>query len=147
MTSNLGVKLQDFGRLLDSIFNTNLYRSNEELVGERVGSTTPEFLNRVDEVVIFNPSENEVGQIVEIELAKLDRRLNRLGYEVTIDKKVKFLSEVGFDEKYEARPIKGAIQKNRRFDFRRVLRGNITEGVPCKLKMKGKEEVILEKGK
>jgi ATP-dependent Clp protease ATP-binding subunit ClpC len=101
-------------------------------------------------VVIFNPlRENEVEQIVEIELSKLDRRLDRLGYEVTIDKKVKkFLSEVGFDEKYGARPIKRAIQeKIEDLISEEVLRGNITEGVPCKLKMKGKEEVVLEKGK
>ena len=155
MTSNLGVKkLQDFGSGVG--FDTSTRISNNEamkkalLEKELKNHFTPEFLNRVDEVVIFNPlRENEVGQIVEIELAKLDRRLDRLGYEVTIDKKVKkFLSEVGFDEKYGARPIKRAIQeKIEDLISEEVLRGNITEGVPCKLKMKGKEEVILEKGK
>ena len=51
-------------------------------------------------------------KIVEIELSKLNRRLVKLGYKVSIDNKVKkFLSEVGFDEKYGARPIKRAIQE------------------------------------
>jgi len=155
MTSNLGVKkLQDFGSGVG--FDTTTRISNNEamkkalLEKELKNHFTPEFLNRVDEVVIFNPlRENEVEQIVEIELSKLDRRLDRLGYEVTIDNKVKkFLSEVGFDEKYGARPIKRAIQeKIEDLISEEVLRGNITEGVPCKLKMKGKEEVVLEKGK
>lgn len=155
MTSNLGVKkLQDFGSGVG--FDTTTRISNNEamkkalLEKELKNHFTPEFLNRVDEVVIFNPlRENEVEQIVEIELSKLDRRLDRLGYDVTIDKKVKkFLSEVGFDEKYGARPIKRAIQeKIEDLISEEVLRGNITEGVPCKLKMKGKEEVVLEKGK
>ncbi len=155
MTSNLGVKkLQDFGSGVG--FDTTTRISNNEamkkslLEKELKNHFTPEFLNRVDEVVIFNPlRENEVEQIVEIELSKLNRRLDRLGYEVTIDKKVKkFLSEVGFDEKYGARPIKRAIQeKIEDLISEEVLRGNITEGVPCKLKMKGKEEVVLEKGK
>jgi ATP-dependent Clp protease ATP-binding subunit ClpC len=118
MTSNLGVKkLQDFGSGVG--FDTTTRISNNEamkkalLEKELKNHFTPEFLNRVDEVVIFNPlRENEVEQIVEIELSKLDRRLDRLGYEVTIDNKVKkFLSEVGFDEKYGARPIKRAIQE------------------------------------
>lgn len=155
MTSNLGVKkLQDFGSGVG--FDTTTRISNNEamkkalLEKELKNHFTPEFLNRVDEVVVFNPlRENEVEQIVEIELTKLDRRLDRLGYKVTIDKKVKkFLSEVGFDEKYGARPIKRAIQeKIEDLISEEVLRGNITEGVSCKLKMKGKEEVVLEKGK
>ena len=155
MTSNLGVKkLQDFGTGVG--FDTSTRMSNNEamkkslLEKELKNHFTPEFLNRVDEVVVFNPlRENEVEQIVEIELSKLDKRLVKLGYDVTIDKRVKkFLSEVGFDEKYGARPIKRAIQeKIEDLISEEVLRGNIVEGKSCKLKMKGKEEVVLEKGK
>jgi len=155
MTSNLGVKkLQDFGTGVG--FDTATRMSNNEamkkslLEKELKNHFTPEFLNRVDEVVVFNPlRENEVEQIVEIELSKLDKRLNRLGYKVTIDPKVKkFLSEVGFDEKYGARPIKRAIQeKIEDLISEEVLRGNIVEGKPCKLRMKGTEEVVLSKGR
>ena len=99
---------------------------------------------------MFNPlRENEVEKIVEIELSKLNRRLDKLGYMVKVDSKVKkFLSEVGFDEKYGARPIKRAIQeKIEDLISEEVLRGNIVEGESCTLKMKGKEEVVLVKGK
>jgi len=155
MTSNLGVKkLQDFGTGVGFDTKTRM-SSNEEmkkslLQKELKNHFTPEFLNRVDEVVVFNPlKENEVEKIVEIELSKLNRRLVKLGYKVSIDNKVKkFLSEVGFDEKYGARPIKRAIQeKIEDLISEEVLRGNIVEGKPCKLKMKGKEEVILTKGR
>jgi len=155
MTSNLGVKkLQDFGTGVGFDTKTRM-SSNEEmkkslLQKELKNHFTPEFLNRVDEVVVFNPlKENEVEKIVEIELSKLNRRLVKLGYKVSIDNKVKkFLSEVGFDEKYGARPIKRAIQeKIEDLISEEVLRGNIVEGKPCKLKMKGKEEVVLIKGR
>ena len=155
MTSNLGVKkLQDFGTGLG--FDTKSSMSNNEemkkalLQKELKNHFTPEFLNRVDEVVVFNPlRENEVEQIVEIELLKLNKRLDKLGYKITIDPKVKkFLSEVGFDEKYGARPIKRAIQeKIEDLISEEVLRGNIVEGKPCKLRMKGTEEVVLSKGR
>ena len=155
MTSNLGVKkLQDFGTGVG--FDTSTRISNNEamkkslLQKELKNHFTPEFLNRVDEVVVFNPlRENEVEKIVEIELSKLNRRLDKLGYMVKVDSKVKkFLSEVGFDEKYGARPIKRAIQeKIEDLISEEVLRGNILEGEPCTLKMKGKEEVVIEKGK
>jgi len=118
MTSNLGVKkLQDFGTGIG--FETTTKMSKDEelkkvlLEKELKNFFTPEFLNRVDEVVVFNPlKENEVNQIVEIELSKLTKRVTKLGYDITISKGVKeFIAKVGFDEKYGARPIKRAIQE------------------------------------
>ena len=112
---------------------------------------TPEFLNRVDEVVIFNPlRKNEVCQIVEIEINKLNNRLEKLGYDIFVEKRVKsFISEVGFDEKYGARPIKRAIQeKIEDLISEEVLRGNVVEGGKYKLKIKNKTEIYIEeKGK
>lgn len=155
MTSNLGVKkLQDFGTGVG--FDTSTRMSNNEemkktlLQKELKNHFTPEFLNRVDEVVIFNPlRENEVEQIVEIELSKLNRRLEKLGYIIKVEPKVKkFLSEVGFDEKYGARPIKRAIQeKIEDLISEEVLRGTITEGKPYKLRLKGTEDVVVIKGR
>ena len=155
MTSNLGVKkLQDFGAGVG--FDTATRIMNNEamkkslLEKELKNHFTPEFLNRVDEVVVFNPlKENEVEQIVEIELSKLNKRLVKLGYNITVEPKVKkFLSEVGFDEKYGARPIKRAIQeKIEDLISEEVLRGTITEGKPYKLRLKGTEEVVVIKGR
>ena len=107
MTSNLGVKkLQDFG--VGVGFDTkNRMTNNEEikkslLRKELKNYFTPEFLNRVDEIVIFNQlKENEVSRIVTIELSKLKDRLDSLNYVVEISDDVKkYIHKVGFDEKF-----------------------------------------------
>ena len=73
----------------------------------------PEFLNRVDDVVIFNPLEQEdIHKIIEIELDKLFGRIGSLGYDLKLSKKAKdFIAEKGFDKQYGARPLNRAIQK------------------------------------
>jgi len=99
--------------------------------------------------VVFNPlKEKEVSQIVEIELLKLTTRLEDMNYNITISDTVKeFISNVGFDEKYGARPIKRAIQeKIEDLISEEVLRGTITEDKPFVLDMKDEEELIVKKG-
>jgi len=152
MTSNLGVKkLQDFGTGIG--FDTSTSMSTNEalkkslLQKELKSHFTPEFLNRVDEVVIFNPlKKDEVCQIVEIEISKLNNRLEKLGYDIFVEKRVKsYISEVGFDEKYGARPIKRAIQeKIEDLISEEVLKGNVVEGGKYKLKIKNKTEIYIE---
>jgi len=73
----------------------------------------PEFLNRVDDVVVFNALEREhIHQIIDIELAKLFIRIKDLGYDLTLTEKAKdYISDKGFDKDYGARPLKRAIQK------------------------------------
>lgn len=154
MTSNLGVKkLQDFGTGVG--FNTEAKMSKDEemkktlLQKELKNYFTPEFLNRVDEVIVFNSlKENEVAQIVEIELSKLTKRITSLGYNITVTKGVKdYIASVGFDEKYGARPIKRAIQeKIEDLVSEEILKKNIETGKKYSLLMKGKEEIIV-KGK
>jgi ATP-dependent Clp protease ATP-binding subunit ClpC len=154
MTSNLGVKkLQDFGTGIG--FDTTTKMSKDEelkkvlLEKELKNFFTPEFLNRVDEVVVFNPlKELQVQQIVEIEVTKLLKRVKKIGYDITITKGVKdFISKVGFDEKYGARPIKRAIQeKIEDLVSEEILKKNIIIGKKYSLQMKGQEEIIV-KGK
>jgi ATP-dependent Clp protease ATP-binding subunit ClpC len=154
MTSNLGVKkLQDFGTGIG--FDTTTRMSKDEelkkvlLEKELKNFFTPEFLNRVDEVVVFNPlKELQVQQIVEIELSKLLKRVGKLGYTIDITKGVKeFISKVGFDEKYGARPIKRAIQeKIEDLISEEILKKNIQLGKKYSLHMKGDDEIIV-KGK
>jgi len=154
MTSNLGVKkLQDFGTGIG--FDTTTKMSKDEeikkvlLEKELKSFFTPEFLNRVDEVVVFNPlKELQVQQIVEIELTKLLKRVSKLGYDITITKGVKdFIAKVGFDEKYGARPIKRAIQeKIEDLISEEILKKNIVMNMKYSLQMKGKDEIII-KGK
>jgi ATP-dependent Clp protease ATP-binding subunit ClpC len=136
MTSNIGVKkLQDFGTGVG--FDTTSRLGNTEelkklfLQKELKNFFTPEFLNRVDEIVMFNPlKEEEVRKIVDIELQKLIDRLNKMGYEININDDVRnHIANVGFDDKYGARPIKRAIQdKIEDYISEEVLRKNIKIG-------------------
>ena len=153
MTSNLGVKkLQDFGAGVG--FDTTSRMSGDEelkkalLQKELKNHFTPEFLNRLDEVIVFNPlKENEVRQIVDIELTKLNNRIDKLGYHVLITDPLRdMLADIGFDEKYGARPIKRAIQeKIEDFISEEVLRGNIKIGNSYSLVVED-EEVLLKEG-
>jgi len=118
MTSNVGArKLKDFGNGVG--FGTNAQKiqesSNARSVIENALKKTfaPEFLNRIDDVVVFNTLEkNDIEKIIEIELKKLHNRIGELGYKLKLSKKAKnFIAEKGFDKAYGARPLKRAIQK------------------------------------
>jgi len=135
MTSNIGVKkLQDFGTGVGFKSSVNTYVEEEYkrdmLKKELTKFFAPEFLNRIDEVVIFNPlKKEEVKQIVKLEIDKLFERLTNLKYQMVYDETIlDLISEVGFDENYGARPIKRAIQdKIEDFISEEVLKGSINE--------------------
>ncbi len=118
MTSNIGArKLKDFGQGVG--FGTASQRSqaddNTRSVIENAlkKAFAPEFLNRIDDVVIFNSLEREdIHKIIEIELAKLYERIGGLGYNLKLSDKAKdFIADKGFDKQYGARPLNRAIQK------------------------------------
>ena len=135
MTSNLGVKkFQEFGTGVGFKTSNNSYIEEEQkrdlLKKELQKFFAPEFLNRIDEVIVFNTlKEEEVKQIVKLEIDRLEKRLQGLNYNITCDEKVlELISTVGFDETYGARPIKRAIQdKIEDFISEEVLNGNVTE--------------------
>jgi ATP-dependent Clp protease ATP-binding subunit ClpC len=147
MTSNLGVKkLQDFGSGVGFKSNNNTYIEEEYkrdmLKKELQKFFAPEFLNRIDEIVIFNSlKKEEVKSIVKLELDKLFTRLTNLKYQISYDETIlELISEVGFDETYGARPIKRAIQdKIEDFISEEVLKGNILEGVDYTMTVVDKE--------
>ena len=118
MTSNIGARqVKDFGTGVG--FETSNIKSQAGdiekgvIEGALKKTFAPEFLNRIDDIVIFNALEKEhIGQIVEIELVKLTQRIEKLGYTISFTKAAKdFLSEKGYDKKYGARPLNRAIQK------------------------------------
>ena len=118
MTSNIGVKkIQDFGSGVG--FGTTAKKKQEGSANDKTIMNSlrkkfaPEFLNRIDEIVIFNHlTIKNIHSIIDIELNKLLDRVNELGYLVKISKKAKdFLCEKGYDIKYGARPLKRTIQK------------------------------------
>ncbi|MGB1349784.1 MAG: ATP-dependent Clp protease ATP-binding subunit [Flavobacteriaceae bacterium] len=118
MTSNVGArKLKDFGNGVG--FGTSAQKMQESSNARSVienalkKAFAPEFLNRIDDVVVFNTLEkNDIDKIIDIELDKLLNRINELGYKLKLSKKAKsFIAEKGFDKQYGARPLKRAIQK------------------------------------
>jgi len=150
MTSNLGVKkFQEFGTGVGFKTTTNSYIEEEQkrdmLKKELKKFFAPEFLNRIDEVIVFNTlKEEEVKQIVKLEIDKLINRLNGLKYNITCDEKVlELISKVGFDETYGARPIKRAIQDQiEDFISEEVLNGKIVENEKYELTVE-EEKVVL----
>ena len=151
MTSNLGVKkLQDFGAGVGFKSATSSFMEEEQkrdiLKKELQKFFAPEFLNRIDEIVVFNQlKKDDVKEIVKLELDKLFVRLQGLKYNITYDSSItEMISDVGFDELYGARPIKRAIQdKIEDFISEEVLNGNVVEGGEYILKYES-ETVKLE---
>jgi ATP-dependent Clp protease ATP-binding subunit ClpC len=117
MTSNIGTRqLEDFGKGIG--FATAAKESEdgyEKSVIEKALKRTfsPEFLNRIDDVVLFNALKKEdIHKIIDIVLKDVYTRLETLGYKVTLTKGAKdFLVEKGYDPKFGARPLHRAIQK------------------------------------
>lgn len=117
MTSNLGVKkLQDFGTGIGFSSSNNEYIKEEIkrdiLNNELKKFFAPEFLNRIDDVIVFNSLTNDdIKKIVKIEIEKLKIRLEELKYNISYDDTlVELISKAGYDEMYGARPLKRAIQ-------------------------------------
>ena len=119
MTSNIGARqVKDFGRGLG--FETASQKAQTSDIEKGViekelkKTFSPEFLNRVDDIVIFNALEKkDIRKIVDIELKKLVSRIEKLGYQINISDNAKdFIAEKGFDIKYGARPLNRAIQKH-----------------------------------
>jgi ATP-dependent Clp protease ATP-binding subunit ClpC len=138
MTSNVGAKkLQDFGSGVGFKTGSSTYVEEEYrrdvLKKELKKFFTPEFLNRVDEIVIFNSLVKEdVKKIVKLELDILTNRLIGMKYDITFDGSVlDLISDVGFDETYGARPIKRAIQdKLEDFVSEEIIKGTVVENTP-----------------
>jgi ATP-dependent Clp protease ATP-binding subunit ClpC len=118
MTSNIGSRqLKDFGQGVG--FGTSAKTNQADTYAKGVienalkKTFAPEFLNRIDDVVVFNAlSREDIHKIIDIELDKLYARIDGLGYQLKLSKNAKdFIADKGFDKQYGARPLKRAIQK------------------------------------
>ncbi|AWX45739.1 Chaperone protein ClpB [Flagellimonas maritima] len=118
MTSNIGARqLKDFGQGVG--FGTAAKKAQADTHQKSVienalkKAFAPEFLNRIDDVIVFNSLEREdIHKIIDIELDKLFGRIKDIGYTLDLTKKAKdYIAEKGFDKQYGARPLKRAIQK------------------------------------
>ena len=117
MTSNAGSrKVKDFGTGIGFSSSTeNSDKDKNKIIDKELKKIfSPEFLNRVDEIINFNSLTKEnIGAIVDVEIKSTIQRLKEIGYEVHITQSLKdYLFEKGYDQEYGARPLKRAIQKN-----------------------------------
>ena len=153
MTSNIGTRqLKDFGRGVG--FDT---KAKQETSNEYVRSVihkalknafAPEFLNRIDDVVLFNTlTRDDIHKIIDIELKGLYERINQLGYQVKLTDATKdYIVEKGYDIQYGARPLKRAIQKYLEDPMAEVLiSADIAEGDTISVGFDNKKEEITVK--
>ena len=150
MTSNIGArKLKDFGTGVG--FGTAAQKQQESANARGVienalkKAFAPEFLNRIDDVVVFNTLEKEdIDKIIDIELEKLLDRISELGYKLKLSKKARnFIAEKGFDKQYGARPLKRAIQKYVEDAIaEEIIKSNIQEGDSITMDI-GKNDIEL----
>ncbi|MFD0766057.1 ATP-dependent Clp protease ATP-binding subunit [Mucilaginibacter lutimaris] len=136
MTSNIGARqLKDFGQGVG--FTTNAKTTQAEQHSRGVienalkRAFAPEFLNRIDDVIVFNSlGKDEIFKIIDIELSFLFGRVNSLGYKIELTLAAKeFIAEKGYDSQFGARPLKRAIQKYLEDPIaEEILKGEMTEG-------------------
>jgi ATP-dependent Clp protease ATP-binding subunit ClpC len=152
LTSNLGVKkLQDFGTGIGfSSSYSNEEAKKQVLMKEMKNFFSPEFLNRIDDTIVFNSlSSDDIKKITKIELKKLTDRLSEMKYHITYDESlVEYLAKIGYDELYGARPLKRAIQdKVEDLISEEVLSNNVLEGKKYELRVVDDKITLNKKGR
>ncbi len=155
MTSNIGVRdLKDFGAGIGFATQTR-QEGMDDIMRSTIQNSlkktfSPEFLNRLDDVIVFNALEkNHIHEIIDINLGKLFKRVVDLGYDVQLTKKAKdFLSDKGYDPQYGARPLNRAIQKYLEDPVaEEILKGDVQEGDTIMADWNGKDDQLIIKVK
>ncbi|MGA0402435.1 MAG: ATP-dependent Clp protease ATP-binding subunit [Flavobacteriaceae bacterium] len=151
MTSNIGARqIKDFGQGVG--FGTAAKKAQEGDHNRGViekalkKAFAPEFLNRIDDVVVFNALEKEdIHKIIDIELKKVIHRIEDLGYKIELSKEAKeFIAEKGFDKQYGARPLKRAIQKYiEDLLAEEIVNNRLTEGEQIVLDLEDSKEGLI----
>jgi ATP-dependent Clp protease ATP-binding subunit ClpC len=136
MTSNIGSRqLKDFGTGMG--FSTNARKGSFDMESKNVIESalkkffSPEFLNRIDDVIVFNTLEKEdIVKILDLAVVKLEKRIENAGFKVKLRKPARtFLAEKGFDKDFGARPLNRAIQKYLEDPLaEEILKAEVNEG-------------------
>ena len=153
MTSNIGSRqLKDFGRGIG--FGSQDMTGNNDYAKGIVqkalkNAFSPEFLNRIDDIIMFNSlSKEDIYKIIDIELKGLFRRVNDLGLVISISKEAKdFIIEKGYDPQYGARPLKRAIQKYLEDELAEVIIKGVAEGTELDVDYNKTDDKIVIKEK
>ncbi|WP_430817465.1 ATP-dependent Clp protease ATP-binding subunit [Carboxylicivirga sp. RSCT41] len=150
MTSNIGTReLKDFGRGVGFTPKSSISdQDHAKGVIEKAlkKAFAPEFINRIDDVIIFNNLEkNDIHKIIDIELKGLYERVEGLGYKLELSDAAKdFIASKGYDIQYGARPLKRAIQKYLEDEMAEVIiQASVSEGDIIKVDFDSKEEKIV----
>jgi ATP-dependent Clp protease ATP-binding subunit ClpC len=155
MTSNIGARqLKDFGQGVgfSTTAKTNQVDSHSRGVIENAlkRAFAPEFLNRVDDVIVFNTlGKEEIFKIIDIELKSLFGRVHSLGYEIKLTDRAKdFIADKGFDSNFGARPLKRAIQKYLEDPIaEEILKGEINDGDTLEIDYNKETDLIVVENK
>ncbi len=150
MTSNIGARdLKDFGTGIGFATKSKVEGMNDLMKSTIQNALkkafSPEFLNRLDDVIVFNSLEREhIHQIIDLTLSKLFTRITQLGYTVELTAKAKdFIANKGYDPQYGARPLNRAIQKYLEdLVAEEILRGELAEGDTIVADYDGKAEAL-----
>lgn len=150
MTSNIGARqLKDFGQGVGFATTAKVEQAESHSRGVIESALkkafAPEFLNRVDDVIVFNSlSKEDIFQIIDIELKALFHRIEGLGYKIKLTESAKdFIAEKGYDTNFGARPLKRAIQKYLEDPIaEEILKGEVKEGDVLMVNYDKKKEEI-----
>ena len=155
MTSNIGTrKLKDLDKGLG--FSTTARKENVGTQAKNIiqkslqRAFAPEFLNRLDDVILFNHlNKDNIHSIIDIELKKVITRIKQLNYNISLTKKVKdYIAEKGFDSKFGARPLKRVIQKYiEDILAEQIISNKINEGDHIQLDLKDDQITVKKKKK
>jgi ATP-dependent Clp protease ATP-binding subunit ClpB len=119
----------------------------EKLLSEVRRTFRPEFINRIDEIIVFNPlKKSDILKIVEIELLPLFNRLAQRGISLSLSDKAKsYLTEQGFDLHFGARPLKRTIQRYIQDPLsRKILEGSLKEGDKLRVDLNGTKDIVFK---
>jgi ATP-dependent Clp protease ATP-binding subunit ClpC len=136
MTSNIGSRqLKEFGQGVGFATAAKSNQADEHarsvIENSLKKAFAPEFLNRIDDVIVFNSlAKEDIFRIIDLELESLYKRVNELGYKVKItDNAKEFLTDKGYDQNFGARPLKRAIQKYIEDPMaEEIIKGELVEG-------------------
>lgn len=147
MTSNLGSQLiqENFSRLNAGNSAEIIEETREELLELLRRSIRPEFLNRIDDTIIFSPlSRQDIRQIVRLQFARIAERVTRQDFRITItEEAIDWLAGVGYDPHFGARPVKRLLQKYLLNELsRKILSGDIDREKPVVISVRDEELVF-----
>lgn len=149
MTSNIGANvIQDNFAMITDINRDEIIAKTKTSVFDVLKKTIrPEFLNRIDELIMFTPlSRSEVREIVDIQFKGIQKVLLEMGITLTAsDEALDWLGELGYDPQFGARPLKRVMQKRILNDLsKQLLSGKVAKDAAILLKLTPKNEFVFE---